>query len=101
MREVYGKQVFDSLEEVVNPEHTAILVVDMQNGLASLEGHAARHGFDVSMQRKIIPPIQRLLKSGREAGARVVHIQIVFDADQATTSPSEIYQSRRMFNFTS
>jgi nicotinamidase-related amidase len=101
MREVYGKQVFDSLEEVVDPRHTAVLVVDMQNGLASLEGYAARHGYDVSMQRKIIPPLHRLLESAREARAKIVHIQIVFDADQASTSPSEIYQSRRMFNFTS
>ena len=31
MEKIHGRNVFDSLGEVVDPKHTAVLVIDMQN----------------------------------------------------------------------
>ena len=44
MREVLGKQVYSTLEEVVDPAHTALIVVDMQNDLVSLDRPSAKPG---------------------------------------------------------
>ena len=30
MKDIQGKRVFESLEEVVDPKHTALLIIDMQ-----------------------------------------------------------------------
>ena len=100
MKEVQGKQVFETLEEVIDPKHTALLIIDMQNGLASLEGYAARQGdVSVSHQRSILPKLQSVLESARSSGVRVVHVQVVFDENMASTSPASIYDGARMRNF--
>ena len=100
MREVQGKQVYESLEEVVDPKHTALLIIDMQNGLASPDGYAARQGdVSISQQRAILPALQRVLDSARSSGVRVVHVQVVFDENMASTSPASIYVSTRMQDF--
>ena len=94
MQVVHGKRVFDSLSEVVDPGHTAVVVVDMQNDLASPDGLAARRGGNVSTQRAIIPALQRLLGAARGSGARVVYIQFVTEKSHATMHPSWIYRYR-------
>ena len=94
MKEVHGKQVFDSLAEVVDPEHTAVIVVDMQNDLAAQDGLAARTGSDISGQRGIIPPLQRLLDSARGAGAKVVYIEVVTEPNYATMHAAWLYRYR-------
>ena len=100
MKEVQGKLVFESLEEVVEPKHTALLIIDMQNGLASPEGYAARQGdVSISHQRGILPALQRVLESARSSGVCVVHVQVVFDENMASTSPASIYVSTRMQDF--
>lgn len=96
MRELYGKQVFDSLEELVAPEHTAIIVVDMQNDLVSTEGFLALKGDDVSPNRSIIQPLHNLLAVGRKVGVKVVaYIQYTIDPTMSTVSSEWIYRSHR------
>ena len=94
MQIVHGKRVFDSLAEVVDPKHTAVVVVDMQNDLVSPEGLAGRRGGNVSAQRAILPTLQRLLDAARGAGARVVYIQFVTEKSYASLHPSWIYRYR-------
>ena len=100
MKDIQGKRVFESLEEVVDPKHTALLIIDMQNGLASPNGYADRQG-DVSIahQRSIIPALLRVLNSARSSGVHVAHVQIVFDGNSASTSPASIYEGVRMRDF--
>ena len=63
MKQIQGKHVFESLEEVVDPKHTALLIIDMQNGLASPEGYTARQGdISISHQRSIIPALLNVLE---------------------------------------
>ena len=69
MIEIQGKMVYESLEEVIDPRHTALMIIDMQNGLASLEGYTARHSkFSIAHQREILPRVQKMLKAARGAG---------------------------------
>ena len=99
MEEVQGKLVFESLEEVVDPKHTALLIIDMQNGLASPDGYAGRQGdISIAQQRAILPALQRVLSSARSSGICVVHVQVVFDENLASTSPAWLYMSERLRN---
>ena len=64
MIEIQGKMVYESLEEVIEPNHTALMIIDMQNGLASLDGYTARHSkFSIAHQREILPGVQKMLLS--------------------------------------
>lgn len=96
MEKIHGRNVFDSLREVVDPKHTAVLVIDMQNDLAALDGIAVQVGGNVSQQRQIIPSLQRLLKVARTVGAKVVHIQVVIEQNFASVHPSWFYRYRNM-----
>ena len=95
MREVYGKQVYDSLAEIADPAHTAVIVVDMQNDLVSPGGFVDAQGHTLDGNRSIIPALDRLLDGARQAGVPVVYIQYVMERSYASLSPAWIYHSTR------
>ena len=100
MKQIQGKRIFDSFEEVVDPRHTALLIIDMQNGLASPDGYTARQGdISISHQRSIIPALQNVVVSARSSDVPVVHVQVVFDENMASTSPASLYSGSRMREF--
>ncbi len=55
----------------IDPDLTALLVIDMQNGFAAPRGTIGAAGMDISMTRGIIPNIQRLLDAARASGMHV------------------------------
>ena len=75
MRELYGKQIFETDGEVLDPRHTALVVVDMQNDFGHPEGHCARAGVDVSPVPAILPQVAALVERARRAGVLVVWIR--------------------------
>jgi nicotinamidase-related amidase len=95
MREVLGKQVYSTLEEVVDPAHTALIVVDMQNDLVSLDRLSAKPGSPPPSSRRIIPSLQNLIAAGRSAGVRIVYIMVTNDVNRASAAPAWIYYSER------
>ena len=96
MREAYGKLVYDSLEEVIDPAHTALIIVDMQNDLVSLERPSAKPGSPPPNARAIIPALQRLIAAGREAGVKIVYLVVGMGEDASrTVSPAFAYYSLR------
>lgn len=48
MSVVNGKQVFTTFEELVNPKHTALLLIDLQNDYVRPRGSSDRQGKDLS-----------------------------------------------------
>jgi ureidoacrylate peracid hydrolase len=75
-----------TLEEKLLPEHTVLLMVDMQNDFCSGEGKMASFGFDVSMVQQVVPTLKAFLASARKLGIFVVHTRVINDAAQ--NSPS-------------
>jgi len=55
----------------IDPNLTALLVIDMQNGFAAPEGTLGKAGFNISMTRGIIPNIQQLVEAAHAASVRV------------------------------
>lgn len=93
---VEGKQVYTELEELVKPSHTALLIVDMQRDFIEPDGVFGLMGVDVSMYRKSRPRLRELLKSARESGVLVVHIQNTSLPGRASDSPAQIRFNLRM-----
>ena len=78
MIELYGRMVCQDLQEVVDPSHTAIIVVDMQNEMGG-------------NTRTITGALKNLLDAGRKAGVRIVYIVYTNDPDHASSSTNWIY----------
>jgi ureidoacrylate peracid hydrolase len=96
MRTVLGKHVYEALPEVLLPDHTAIIVVDMQNDLVSIDRPAAKRGAPPPASRQAIGPLQLLLESGRQAKVPIVYIVYTMDTSYASTSPAWIDYSGRI-----
>ncbi|MBI2917029.1 MAG: cysteine hydrolase [Chloroflexi bacterium] len=79
MRTAHGKQVMDSLEEVVAPGHTALLMLDMINDFLSPGGKLFNpNATDLDQVLAIIPRTAQLLEAARKAGALPVYVQNTF-----------------------
>jgi nicotinamidase-related amidase len=72
---VNGQQVFSTMEEVADPQHTALVVVDAQNDFCKPEGLMGKNGQDLSAVPPAIAEIDKLLSAARAAGVLVIYIQ--------------------------
>ena len=74
--------LLNGLEEILNPRHTAIVVVDMQNDFCAENGYIhATQGADMSGNRSLAERIGRLVKAGRMAGCEIVWVKAIYDHD--------------------
>jgi nicotinamidase-related amidase len=96
MREIFGKQVYDSLREVVNPKHTAILVIDMQKDFCFPGGYFDKSGLEITAAQEILPNIIRLIDEGRKRGVKIVWIQNTTLKDGLSDSPGWLYQRAKV-----
>ncbi len=96
MIDVEGKSVFTEVEEMVNPAHCALILVDMQKDFAE-EGFAYdKLGVDLSMYGDLRKNLSQLLEAARLCGATVVHIQMTNYANRLSDSPAQIRFNMRM-----
>jgi nicotinamidase-related amidase len=96
MIEVEGKQVFSELSELVDPEHTALVVVDMQRDFCIPGWAFDSLGIDISMYPPMIPRLARLIEGARAAAVPIVYIQMTTLPNRAIESPAQIRFNRRM-----
>lgn len=72
------------------PEHTALIVVDVQNDFCHPDGVSARKGHDVQAAVEMVPRLGTLVAAARTAGTTVVFIQTTHDL----TVDSEVWNTR-------
>ncbi len=96
MIEIEGKQVFTELSELVDPAHSALVVVDMQRDFCHPGGAFDRLGVDISMYPPVIPRIARLIAGARGAGVQVIYIQMTVLPGRKSESPAQIRFNLRM-----
>jgi nicotinamidase-related amidase len=94
--EIAGKQVFTTLEELVDPAHTALLVVDMQRDFCTPGGAFDRLGVDISMYPPMVPRLARLIDGARAGGVQVIYIQMTVLPGRASDSPAQIRFNLRL-----
>jgi nicotinamidase-related amidase len=96
MIEVAGKPVFTELAEIVRPEHTALLIIDVQRDFCSPGGLFGRLGVDISMYPPVIRQIRTLLESARAAGVMPVFVQMTTLPNRASDSPAQLRFNLRL-----
>jgi nicotinamidase-related amidase len=96
MLEIAGKQVFTTLEELVDPAHAALLVVDMQRDFCTPGGAFDRLGVDISMYPPMVPRLARLISGARAAGVPVFFIQMTVLPGRISDSPAQIRFNLRL-----
>ncbi len=68
------------LSDQIDPRHTALLMVDMQNDFASDEGIFVKDwGKTNRWIKAVIPQCHRLLAVAREADLAVIHLRVIND----------------------
>lgn len=71
----------------VDPEKTALLVIDMQRDFIDPEGMCARLGDNPALMRAIVPRVGRLTEWARAQGMRIVHTREGYAADLSDMQP--------------
>jgi nicotinamidase-related amidase len=96
MIEIAGKQVFTELSEVIDPAHTALLIVDMQRDFVCAGGSFDRSGVDLTMYPPVVERIAELIAAARHAGVLPVFIQMTVLPGRASDSPAQLRFNLRL-----
>jgi ureidoacrylate peracid hydrolase len=68
-------RVFKGVEEMVHPDHSALVVVDVQNDFAHTDGFIAKFGLDMSHIQAALPRVNDAIRSARRSGVKVIYLQ--------------------------
>jgi nicotinamidase-related amidase len=77
-----------------DPKTTALLIIDMQRDFVEPGGFGEALGNDVSILRKTIAPIKKVLEACRKLGMMIVHTREGHRADLADCPPSKLERGR-------
>jgi ureidoacrylate peracid hydrolase len=83
------------LPAMVDPAHTALLVVDVQNAYIHGQGRMARAGLDVSLMQEMVPRLEDFLALAREVeGLTIIFLRGIYDEWTASPVPGPIDQRK-------
>jgi ureidoacrylate peracid hydrolase len=83
------RAVLRATADIVDPGHTALLVVDVQNDFCHRDGGLARGGGDMSDIEKAIERLADVISAARSAGVPVVFLRII----QSPATNSDAWES--------
>ncbi len=79
--ELSAVPILATLQDKVNPAHTALIVVDPQNDFCAEGGMMSKEGFDLSLVQDMTQRLPALIGAAREAGALVVFVRNVYSSE--------------------
>ncbi|HEY1970865.1 MAG TPA: cysteine hydrolase [Pseudonocardia sp.] len=73
-----------------DPEHTALVIIDMQRDFVEPGGFGETLGNDVSLLRGVIPPLRAVLDAARAVGLTVIHTREGHRPDLSDCPPAKL-----------
>jgi biuret amidohydrolase len=80
----------------LRPQNTLFLVIDMQTDFCGEGGYVDKMGYDLSLTRAPIQPIQNVLAATRKRGFHIMHTREGHRPDLADLPENKQWRSRRI-----
>ena len=96
-----GSVTLDAKPEPIalDPAHTAVIVVDMENDFAAKGGMFDRAGANISGAQKAIGPTAKVLATARQTGMKIIYLKMGYRDDLSDLGASDSVNRTRHLRF--